>query len=159
MSVILEPHYHLGGLLTVSARDINAARCYKSLRALCPPLLLVPGHATVAGSTYYAKPMLWGEQWAALADRIKVVHGQVGGLATDFAPRSLAPDLAAQLAPRWVGVGVWSAFLPPALGCRSMCLASVAHHREDTAVKAGTLEAHAFGNAGSGTNGAITFAR
>ena len=32
-----------------------------------------------------------------------------------------------------------------------MCLASVAHHRQHTAVKAGTLEAHAFGNAGSGT--------
>jgi len=103
--------------------------------------------------------MLWGEQWAALADRIKVVHGQVSGLAADFAPRSLAPDLAAQLAPRRVKVRIGLALLPLRLGCRSMCLASVAHHREDTAVKAGTLEAHAFGNAGSGTNGAITFAR
>ena len=103
--------------------------------------------------------MLWGEEWAALADRVKVVHGQVGGLATDFAPRTLAPDLTAQLAPRWVSVGIGSALLPLGLGCRSMCLASVAHHRQDSAVKAGTLEGHAFGNAGSGTNGAITFAR
>jgi hypothetical protein len=113
----------------------------------------------VARSTYYAKPMLWGEQWAALADRVKVVHGQVSGLATDFAPRSLAPDLAAQLAPRRIGVWVRSALLPLRLGCRSMCLASVAHHRQHTAVKTGALEGHAFGNSGSGTNGAITFAR
>jgi hypothetical protein len=103
--------------------------------------------------------MLWCKQWAALADRIKVIHGQVFGCAADLTPRTLAPDLAAQFLPGWVSVWVGSAFLPPALRGRSMRLASVAHHREHAAVKAGSLEGHAFGNSGNGRDGAITFAK
>ena len=156
VSVCLQPERDLRRLLPIARWDVRCVAIPADPHCV---LLLVPRLSAVARSTYYAKPVFWREQWAALANRIKVVHGQVGGLATDFAPRSLAPDLAAQLAPRWIGVGVRSALLPLRLGCRTMCLASVAHHREDTAVKTGTLEGHAFGNAGSGTNGAITFAR
>jgi hypothetical protein len=72
-----------------------------------------------------------------------VVNGQVGGLAADLAPRTLAADLGAEFLPRWVKVGIWSAFLPPALRRSSMRLASVADIRQDTAVKARTLEGHA----------------
>jgi len=109
-----------------------------------PLLLLVLGQATVARSAYYPKPMLWREQRTAFADWVKVVHGQVGGLAADLAPRTLAPNLGAELLPCRVKVGVGSAFLPSRLRRSSMLLASVAHHRERAAVKARTLEGHAL---------------
>jgi hypothetical protein len=70
--------------------------------------------------------MLRREQWPALADRIKVVNRQVAGCAAYLTPRALAPDLAAELLPGWVGVWVRLAFLPSALRRRLMHLASVA---------------------------------
>ena len=88
-----------------------------------------------------------------------MVHGQVAGLAAYLTPRTLASDLAAQFLPRWVQVGIGSAFLPPALRRSSMRLASVANHRQHAAVQAGSLEGHAFGNSGNGRDGAITFAK
>ena len=88
-----------------------------------------------------------------------MVHGQVAGLAADFTPRALASDLVAQFLPRRVKVWIGSAFLPPALRRSSMRLASVADHRQHAAVKAGSLEGHAFGNSGSGSPGAMTFAK
>jgi hypothetical protein len=103
--------------------------------------------------------VLWGNKRTAFADRIKVVNRQVAGCAAHLTPTTLASDLAAQLLPGWVKVGVWSALFPPALRRRSMCLASVAHHRQHAAVKARPLEGHAFGNSGRGSPGAITFAK
>ena len=117
------------------------------------------GLATVARSAYYTQAMFLGEQRTALAERVKVVHGQVSGLAADFAPRMLAPHLAAQLAPRRVKVGVGSVLFPPALRRSSMGLASVAHHRQRAAIKARPLEAHAFGKSGMLNDGAMTAAR
>ena len=88
-----------------------------------------------------------------------MVHGQVAGSAAHLTPATLASDLAAQLLPGWVKVGVWSALFPPALRRRSMRLASVADHRQHAAVKARPLKGHAFGNSGRGSPGAITFAK
>ena len=124
-----------------------------------PLLLLVLGHTTMTRSAYYPKPMFWRNERTALAEWVKVVHGQVGGLAAYLTPRTLASHLAAQLAPRWVKVGVRSAFLPPALRRSSMCLASVANHRQHAAIQAGSLEGHAFGNSGMLSEGAMTAAR
>lgn len=117
------------------------------------------GQATVALSAYYPKAMLGRKERTAFADGIKMVNGQVGRLAADLAPRTLAPYLAAQLLPRRVKVWVWLALLPAVGGGALMHRASVAVRRQDAAVKAGSLEGHAFGNSGSGRDGAMTFAK
>jgi len=134
---------------------------YHAMRliVLSPLLLLVLGQATVARSAYYPKPMLRCNERTAFAEWVKVVNGQVGGLAAYLAPRTLTSHLAAQLAPRWVKVWVRLAFLPSALRRSSMGLASVADHRQHAAVKARSLEGHALGNSGSVRYGAITLAR
>ena len=103
--------------------------------------------------------MLRCKERTAFAERIKMVNGQVAGLAAHLTPRTLAANLAAQFLPGWVQVWVRSVLLPPALRRSSMRLASVTHHRQDAAVKAGSLEGHAFGNSGTLRNGAITVAR
>jgi hypothetical protein len=103
--------------------------------------------------------MLWCKQWAAFADWVKVVHGQVFGCAAHLTPRALAPYLAAELLPRRVKVWVWLPLLPSVGRSALVHRASVAVRRQDAAVKAGSLEGHAFGNSGSGSPGAITFAK
>ena len=133
---------------------------YQAMRLMSSPLLLlVLGRTTVARTTYYPKPVFWCKERAAFAQWVKVVHGQVGGLAAHLTPRTLASHLAAQLAPRGVKVWVGSAFLPFRLRCGSVCLASVANHRQHAAIKARPLEGHALGNSGMLSEGAITAAR
>jgi hypothetical protein len=88
-----------------------------------------------------------------------MVNRQVRGLAAHLTPRTLAPYLAAELLPRRVKVWVWLPLLP-SVSCSALVhRASVAVRRKDAAVKAGSLEGHAFGNSGRGSPGAITFAK
>jgi hypothetical protein len=103
--------------------------------------------------------MLFGEQGTALAEWVKVVHGQVSGLPAHLTPRMLAPHLAAQLPPGWVKVWVGFALFPLRLRRSSMLLAPVAHHRQHAAIQARTLEGHAFGNSGMLSSGAVMLAR
>jgi hypothetical protein len=86
------------------------------LIVLAPLLLRVLGQATVARSAAYPKPVFGRKEWPALADWVKVIHGQVVGLAADLTPRTLAADLAAQLLPGWIKVWVWLPFLPAIVG-------------------------------------------
>lgn len=88
-----------------------------------------------------------------------MVNGQVAGLAAHLTPRTVASYLAAQLLPRWVKVWVRLPLLPAVGGGALVHRASVAVRRQDAAVKAGSLEGHAFGNSGSGRDGAMTFAK
>ena len=103
--------------------------------------------------------MLRCKERAAFADGIKVVNGQVCRLAADLAPRTLAAYLAAQSLPRRIKVWVRLPLLPAVGGGALVHRASVAVRRQDAAVKAGSLEGHAFGNSGSGRDGAMTFAK
>lgn len=103
--------------------------------------------------------MLRCKERTPFTERIKVVNGQVRGLAAHLTPRTLAPYLAAELLPRRVKVWVWLPLLPSVGRSALVHRASVAVRRQDAAVKAGSLKGHAFGNSGKGNPGAITFAK